>query len=222
MKPKTLEPPVDLDRDHVLGSARRRDYTRRIRQLRLPTLSRGSPGNRGTAEPVWRARYVFRHVPIPDSDDAVRAAEPAEFGAKTSGRFWEVHEALMERGPAFSSDDLEHVAHEFDLPSGEATAAVATSAAAHVREDIGRRNGVRVTFTFFINGRRYVGAWDESSLADAMLGSLGHRIQSAAFQFVPWDRRRECSLDSRRCWRWCSPHSSEIAPGRRTSRERHL
>ena len=43
-----------------------------------------------------------------------------------------------------------------------------------------------MTPTFFTNGRRYRGTWDESSLADAMLGSLGHRVQSAAFQFVRW------------------------------------
>src|SRR4029079_12042718 len=61
-------------------------------------------------------------------------------------------------------------------------------AQARVREDIegARRSGARVTPTFFIDGRRYAGTWDESSLADAMLGSLGHRIQSAAFQFVRW------------------------------------
>ena len=45
---------------------------------------------------------------------------------------------------------------------------------------------MRATPTFFINGRRYRGAWDESSLAEAMLGTLGHRIQSAAFEFVRW------------------------------------
>jgi NhaA family Na+:H+ antiporter len=57
-----------------------------------------------------------------------------------------------------------------------------------VREDIesAHRSGAQVTPAFFINGRRYSGTWDESSLADAMLGSLGHRIQSAAFGFVRW------------------------------------
>ena len=30
------------------------------------------------------------------------------------------------------------------------------------------------------------GTWDENSLADAMLGSLGHRIHSAAFECVRW------------------------------------
>ena len=62
------------------------------------------------------------------------------------------------------------------------------AAQSRVREDIesAQRSGVQVTPTFFINGRRYTGPWDESSLADAMLAPLGHRIQSAAFEFVRW------------------------------------
>jgi NhaA family Na+:H+ antiporter len=132
-----------------------------------------------------RMRYVFRHLPIADSDDATRAAELAEFAAETTGRFWEVHEALMERGPAFTTEDFKQIAREFNLPNGAAHAATAE---ARVREDVesARNSGARITPTFFINGRRYAGAWDESSLADAMLGSLGHRIQAAAFQFVRW------------------------------------
>jgi Na+:H+ antiporter, NhaA family len=45
---------------------------------------------------------------------------------------------------------------------------------------------VRYTPTFFINGRRYDGPWDESSFQDAMLGSLGHRVRSAALDFASW------------------------------------
>src|SRR4051812_7046499 len=45
-----------------------------------------------------RMRYAFRHLPVPGSGDATRAAELAEYAAETTGRFWEVHEALMERG----------------------------------------------------------------------------------------------------------------------------
>jgi NhaA family Na+:H+ antiporter len=65
-------------------------------------------------------RYVFRHLPVADNEDAWRAAELAEYAAETTGRFWEVHEALMERGPAFSADDFPRIAREFDLPSGAA------------------------------------------------------------------------------------------------------
>jgi NhaA family Na+:H+ antiporter len=49
-----------------------------------------------------------------------------------------------------------------------------------------RASGVQMTPTFFINGRRYDGPWDESTLAEAMLGSLGHRVHSAAVDFASW------------------------------------
>ena len=49
-----------------------------------------------------------------------------------------------------------------------------------------QRSGALVTPTFFINNRRYEGPWDESALADALLGSLGHRVQTAALDFVRW------------------------------------
>jgi NhaA family Na+:H+ antiporter len=135
-----------------------------------------------------RMRYVFRHLPVADSQDAVRASELTEHAAETSGRFWEVHEALMECGPAFSAGDFERIARELNLTNAAADEAACAAAKARVREDVesARRSGARVTPTFFINGRRYAGTWDESSLADAMLGTLGHRIQSAAFEFVRW------------------------------------
>ena len=136
-----------------------------------------------------RMRYVFRHLPVTGSEDATRAAELAEYAAQASGRFWEVHEALMERGPVFSEGDFGRIEREVNLPPGNAGHETALKAAkARVSEDAdsARRSGSLVTPTFFINGRRYAGTWDESSLADAMLGSLGHRIQAAAFEFVRW------------------------------------
>jgi len=42
------------------------------------------------------------------------------------------------------------------------------------------------TPTFYLNNRRYEGPWDESSLAEAMLGSLGHRLHTATVDFVRW------------------------------------
>jgi NhaA family Na+:H+ antiporter len=45
---------------------------------------------------------------------------------------------------------------------------------------------VRFTPTFFINGLRYDGPWDEASFTDAMLGSLGHRVRVAALGFASW------------------------------------
>jgi NhaA family Na+:H+ antiporter len=189
-KPEKLHPPVDLNRDHVLGPS----------DAELTLVEYGSY----TSQPCHavhevieglrsrfgeRMRYVFRHLPVESSEEAVRAAELAEFAAETTGRFWEVHEALMERGPAFASGDFEQIGREFSLPSDNLAHESAWAAArARVRADIAsaQRSGAQGTPTFFINSRRYAGTWDESSLADALLGSLGHRIQSAAFEFVRW------------------------------------
>lgn len=135
-----------------------------------------------------RMRYVFRHLPIENSRTAVRAAQLAEYAAQSTGRFWEVHEALMERGPVFAPGELEDIARAAGMPEMPGDDPAHAAAKARVREDTdsAAANGVRVTPTFFINGRRYRGTWDESSLADAMLGSLGYRVQKAAFQFVRW------------------------------------
>jgi NhaA family Na+:H+ antiporter len=184
-----LDPPVDLGRDHVLGPA--------DAELTLVEFGSYACAHCHAVHEVIeglrsrfgeRMRYVFRHLPVGGSEDATRASELAEYAAQTTGRFWEVHEALMERGPAFSAGEFERIAREFNLPSSAAHESALAAARARVREDVesARRSGVRVTPTFFINGRRYAGTWDESSLADAMLGSLGHRMQAAAFEFVRW------------------------------------
>jgi NhaA family Na+:H+ antiporter len=189
-RPTILTPPVDADRDHVLGPADAEMTLVEYGSYACPRchavheVVEGLRGRFGD-----RMRYVFRHLPVAGDDNATRAAELAEYAAETTGRFWDVHEALMERGPSFAAGDFGRIARDFDLPQIDATNEPAFAAAqARVRGhvDSADRSGARVTPTFFINGRRYAGTWDESSLADAMLGSLGHRIQSAAFEFVRW------------------------------------
>jgi Na+:H+ antiporter, NhaA family len=185
-----LEPGIDPDRDHILGSP---DAEMTLVEYGSYSCSpchavheviEGLRSRFGE-----RMRYVFRHLPLAGNEDATHAAELAECAGRAKGRFWDVHETLMERGPVFGNGDIERIASEFDLSLNDERHADAFAAArARVRDDIrsAQRSGVQVTPTFFINGRRYSGTWDESSLADAMLAPLGHRIQSAAFEFVRW------------------------------------
>ena len=189
MRLEKLDPPLDLDQDHVLGPPDAEltlveygsyacSYCHAVHDVVAGLRNRFGE----------RMRYVFRHLPVANSQDALRASELAEYAAETTGRFWEVHAALMERGPVFSEDDFGRIAREFNLPSATEHEAALAAARERVRADAesAQRSGARVTPTFFINGRRYAGAWDESSLADAMLAPLGHRIQAAAFEFVRW------------------------------------
>jgi NhaA family Na+:H+ antiporter len=185
-----LDPPVAAARDHVLGPP----------DGELVLVQYGSYACfwcRGVHDVIEqlrsrfgdRMRYVFRHMPVVGNELATRAAELSEIAAQTTERFWEVHEALMEQGPVLAESDLGRIAQDFKVPPSEGPHdPVLGAAKLRVREDIesAQRSGVQSTPAFFINGRRYSGPWDESSLADAMLAPLGHRIQSAAFEFVRW------------------------------------
>ena len=189
-RPELLDPPVDLDRDHVLGPPDAALTLVEYGSYSCPQCHAVHPVVEGLRDRFGdRMRYVFRHLPLVGNADATRAAELAEYSDRTAGRFWELHERLMERGPDFEEGELERIAQESGLPPRRAMLEPALAAAqARVRDDVesAQRSGVRVTPTFFINGRRYSGPWDESSLADAMLGALGHRIQATAFRFVRW------------------------------------
>ena len=135
-----------------------------------------------------RLRYVFRHRPVTGSEIARRAAELVERAPPE--RFWDAHIALMTRSAELTEDDLVAVARDLDLPLPGSHEAQAQARRAHARveEDMesARNSGVRFTPSFFINGRRYDGPWDETSFLDAMLGRLGHRVSAAALDFASW------------------------------------
>jgi NhaA family Na+:H+ antiporter len=182
-----LDRPVDASRDHILGPP----------AAPITLVEYGSydcPHCRAANERITevreqfgeRLRYVFRHRPVTGSDIARRAAELVEH-ATTPEQFWDAHVALMTRSAELTEQDLESVAA--DLTAGEPDPAAAAAAARRrVEDDVAsaRASGVRFTPTFFINARRYDGPWDESSFADAMLGSFGHRVRTAALSFASW------------------------------------
>ncbi|HEX6124785.1 MAG TPA: Na+/H+ antiporter NhaA [Pyrinomonadaceae bacterium] len=136
-----------------------------------------------------RMLYAFRQLPIRGSETARPAAELAEFAGLVGDDFWLVHDELMRRGPDFAEGELGEVAAKYELEIDQPDAEDTRSrASARVDEDraSARASAARATPTFFINGRKYEGAWDENALAEAMLGSLGHRFHSAALDFVRW------------------------------------
>ena len=136
-----------------------------------------------------RLRYVFRHRPLIGSELAQPAAELVE-SAATHEQFWEAHVTLMTRSAILTEGDLHAVADALGLTrlDTESARKTAERASKRVAQDIdsAQASGVRFTPTFFINGRRYDGPWDESSFTDAMLGTLGHRVRTAALTFASW------------------------------------
>ena len=185
-----LDRPVDDKSDHVLGPP----------DAPITLVEYGSyacPYCRAANERIAevrdqfgdRMRYVFRHRPLVGVELARRAAELVE-RAPDPKRFWDEHVKLMTRSETLTEDDLNAVTHDLgvsaDRGPADDPAVIRAKARVDADEASAAASGAIITPIFFINGRRYDGPWDESALADAMLGTLGHRVRSAALDFASW------------------------------------
>lgn len=177
-----LDRPVDPARDHIIGPPKAEITLVEYGSYDCPHCRAANARITEVREQLGeRVRYVFRHRPISGSVLARRAAELIERAA-TPADFWSAHVSLMTRSRTLTEEDLRAVAEDLPLGANEA------EARARVDADVAssHASGVRFTPTFFINGRRYDGPWDEASFTDAMLGSLGHRVRAAALGFASW------------------------------------
>jgi NhaA family Na+:H+ antiporter len=185
-----LDRAVDETRDHILGPSDAQITLVEYGSYACPYCRTANEEIAGVRDRFGdRLRYVFRHRPLTDSDIARRAAELAEH-AHGAEHFWHAHVELMTRSETLVEDDLTAVAGQLNLVLEDPVEAEQTARRARERveadERSARASGVTITPTFFINGRRYDGPWDQSSLSDAMLGRLGHRVRSAALDFASW------------------------------------
>ena len=185
-----LVSPVDLANDHVLGNPDADVTLVEYGSYACEYCHAAHRVVRNLREEFGdRLRYVYRHLPLEDRVLATHAAELAEYSFATGGDFWRAHDALMERSHRFDDHDLDQVAAELRVPVGDARdPKIERAVKARVRDQAKSaiRSGARVTPTFFVNGKRYDGPWDEASLSEAILGSVGHRLRTAATNFARW------------------------------------
>jgi Na+:H+ antiporter, NhaA family len=185
-----LDRPVDSSRDHVVGAPKAEITLVEYGSYDCPHCRAANARITEVREQLGdRVRYVFRHRPISGSEIARRAAELVE-QASTPDEFWSAHVSLMTRSRTLTEEDLVAVSEDLRLGERAPDVAAAESSEATRRVDAdvesSHASGVRFTPTFFINGQRYDGPWDEASFTDAMLGSLGHRVRTAALGFASW------------------------------------
>ena len=165
----TLTPPVN-DRDHVLGPPDAPVTLVEYGDYECPYCGMAYP----IVESVRRRmgdnmRFVFRHFPLTQiHPHAQHAAEIAE-AAGERGKFWQMHGMLYQNQAALDDRDLLAYAAQLGIAAGWA-AASHPRVRPRVREHFlsGVRSGVNGTPTFFINGVRHDGGWDERSLLAAV------------------------------------------------------
>jgi NhaA family Na+:H+ antiporter len=118
-----------------------------------------------------RLVFGFRHLPIPERHPLAPLAAEASEAAAAQGRFWEFHDALYANQPRLSRETILALAGEHGLDAGRMEAEI--DSGAH-RDRIARdvasaeASGATGTPTFYVNGKRFFGAYDAGSLVEAL------------------------------------------------------
>lgn len=118
-----------------------------------------------------RLVFAFRHLPIPERHPLAPMAAQASEAAAAQGHFWEYHDALFQAQPKLSRKTMIAVAKDLGLDADRLAAEI--DAEAHterIARDIAsaEASGATGTPTFFANGVRLYGAYDASSLVEAL------------------------------------------------------
>jgi Na+/H+ antiporter NhaA len=166
-----LAVPVDPERDRLRGPDRAPVTLVEYGDFECPYCGRAEAVIRELLAGSGDLRYVWRHLPLTDvHPHALGAAEAAE-AAAAQGKFWEMHDQLLDHQGALKVSDLIRYASEVGLNTERFTADLRNhTGEAKIASDVDSADlsNVSGTPTFFINGKRHYGAYDIATLSDAV------------------------------------------------------
>ncbi len=163
---------VDVERDHIRGPHDAHVTLLEYGDFECPYC--------GQAEQVIRdlllslgsdVRYVWRHLPLNDVHPRAQLAAEAAEAAGAQGRFWEMHDALLDHQDELLPSALHRQAEKLGLDLERFAEDLRTHRhASRVLADVASadESGVSGTPTFFINGRRHYGVYDIEALTEAV------------------------------------------------------
>jgi protein-disulfide isomerase len=173
---------VDPERDHIRGPEDAAVTLLEYGDFECPYC--------GQAEQVIRqllvdtgsdVRYAWRHLPLNDVHPSAQLAAEASEAAAAQGKFWEMHDRLLEHQDALIPADLVRYARELGLDLDRFKQDIRDhDHADRVLADVASadESGVAGTPTFFINGRRHYGVYDVDTLTEAVR-SAKRRVAAA-------------------------------------------
>lgn len=142
--------------DHLLGSPHARVSLIEYGDFECPRCKAAAPTPRLLLDRFPnKIRFIYRHFPLEEAHPhALLAAEAAE-AAASQGKFWQMHDSLLEHQARLHSRDLYRYAVELGLDMARYSAEMDDHIYLQkVREHIdgGRRSHIRATPTFFVDG----------------------------------------------------------------------
>lgn len=170
----TLTPPLD-ETDHLRGEPGRPLELVMFGDFQCPFCLGAQSVLRRVHERLGdRLVFAFRHLPISERHPLAPLAAEASEAAAAQGRFWEYHDALFAAQPKLSRETMLAVGTELGLDAERMAAELDSGAhRPRVERDLGsaEQSGATGTPTFFVNGSRHYGAYDASSLVEALSGA---------------------------------------------------
>jgi Na+/H+ antiporter NhaA len=162
---------VDPDRDHVRGPATAPVTLVEYGDFECPYCGQAEPAVRALLAEHGDLRYVWRHLPLVDVHPRAMIAALASEAAAAQGAFWPMHDLLLDHQTDLRPADLIGYAEQLGLDRDRFGDDLHRRIGAdHVAEDLDGADLSNVTGTpsFFINGRRHRGAYDRTTLTEAV------------------------------------------------------
>jgi Na+/H+ antiporter NhaA len=162
---------VDPERDHIRGPRVAPVTVVEYGDFECPYCGQAEPIVRELLRDFADVRYVWRHLPLNDVHPRAQLAAEAAEAAADQGKFWEMHDLLLDHQEALGPSDLTGYARKLGLDVDRFTDTLREHAGAtRIAEDVDSADlsGVSGTPTFFINDRRHYGAYDIDTLSAAV------------------------------------------------------
>ena len=167
-----LAVPVDPERDHIRGPKKNAIVTLvEYGDFECPYCGQAEPAVRELVSQFGELRFVFRNLPLTEVHPHAQLAAEAAEAAGAQGKYWEMHDLLLDHQGALTARDLAGYAEDLGLEAGKfRNDLFKHSYAYRIAEDVDSADLATVsgTPTFFINGNRYYGAFDLNALSEAV------------------------------------------------------
>ncbi|WP_300611882.1 Na+/H+ antiporter NhaA [Trebonia sp.] len=178
-----LVAPVDPERDHIRGPKEDALVTLvEYGDFECPYCGQAEPVVRELIKEYGELRFVFRHLPLTDVHPHAQLAAEAAEAADRQGKFWDMHDTLMDHQGALETRELIRYAADLGLDTSQFAADLRKHVgAARIAEDVDSADLATVsgTPTFFVNGMRHYGAYDLATLKEAVRTAKGRAVIGA-------------------------------------------
>jgi Na+/H+ antiporter NhaA len=163
---------VDPERDHVRGTGDATVTLVEYGDFECPYCGQAEQAIRELlAKHGDELRYVWRNLPLSDVHPSAQLAAEAAEAAAAQDKFWEMYDLLLANQGSLTPQDIGHYAEQLGLDVDRFWEDLRRHAyAERIGEDVASADasGVSGTPSFFINGRRYQGAYDIDTLTSAV------------------------------------------------------